>query len=95
MELLSKDILGLAISSTIEMLSSSRMSKNVLFLWEMIILGYYELSFLERLSSSRSRGSTVVHLRVDTISIMDKNDWSQRVHFSEVLYCIALVDKSP
>ncbi len=28
-------------------------SKNVLLLWEMIILGHYELSFLERLSSSQ------------------------------------------
>ncbi len=34
-----------------EVVLFSRRSKNVLLLWEMIILGHYELSFLERLSS--------------------------------------------
>ncbi len=36
--------------ATLERLSSSRRSKNVLLLWQSIILG---LSFLERLSSSQ------------------------------------------
>ncbi len=34
-------------------LSSSRRSRNVLLLWEMIIFGYYQLSFLERLYSTQ------------------------------------------
>ncbi len=46
-----KVTLGRAILSTIERFSSRR-SKNALFLWEMMILGHYELFFLERLFSS-------------------------------------------
>ncbi len=36
-----KDTLGPAVLSAVERLSFSRRSKNVLLLWEMIILGYY------------------------------------------------------
>ncbi len=43
-----KDTLGPAILSTIERSYSSRRSKNAFLLWEMIILGDYKLSFLER-----------------------------------------------
>ncbi len=43
-----KDTLEPAILSTIERLSSSRKSKNVLLLWGMISLGHSKLSFLER-----------------------------------------------
>ncbi len=50
------------ILSTIESLSSSLRSKNVLQLWVMIIWGHYKLSFLERLSSSQRVPSSEVPL---------------------------------